>query len=135
MILISGGKNFKGLTYGSPKQSTWSKCNNFDLLHYYRRTVKKMGSFCLTETYKSCSRHIFLSLKGRPFDKQGARSGLYTQTTVKSNTYWVHSHGDYVIWFNSELNRWHISPSCKHGHTNKIYCLQKGICLPRVPRE
>ena len=118
------------MNYGSPKQSTWSKCNNFDFLHYCRGTVKKRGSFCLTETYKSCSRHIFLSLKGRPFDKQGGLSGLYTQTTAKSNTYWVHSHGDYVIWFNSELDRWHISSSANMGTQTKYTASKKASACP-----
>ncbi len=35
------------MNYGTPRQTTWSSCSNYDFKEYYEKIVQSNGKFCL----------------------------------------------------------------------------------------
>ena len=44
-----GGEGNHLMNYGSPRQSVWSNCSNFDFIKYYLSVLGSDGEFCLSE--------------------------------------------------------------------------------------
>ena len=45
-----GGVDNFLMNYGTPMESAWSKCSNYDFVNYYKEVLAKDGAFCLSET-------------------------------------------------------------------------------------